>query len=157
MTNNVERKAAAPFGGAVIGRIKLRSKKLPSSSRYRLTGCIAKGGMGAVYLGVQRGAAGFERPVAIKRTHGHLLGTPERRQLILQEARNAAAVRHPNVVGIEDVEEVENELFLIMPYIDGSSLSDLLRAGQVPLGIAVSVIRDACAGLHAIHTATDPS
>jgi serine/threonine-protein kinase len=113
--------------------------------------------MGAVYLGAQRGDAGFERPVAIKRTHAHLLGTPERRQLILQEASNASAVRHPNVVPIEDIEEIDDELLLVMPYVDGRSLSELIKAGRMPLGIVLSIVRDACSGLHAIHTALDPS
>jgi len=130
--------------------------ELPLSSRYRLLQCIARGGMGSVYLGVQRGAAGFERPVAIKRTHSYLLADPEIRDAILREAHNASAVRHPNVVSIDDVDEVDGELLLVMDYIDGGALSQLLTAGtKMPLGVKLSVILDACAGLSAIHTAVD--
>lgn len=133
-----------------------RGEDLPLSSRYRLLQCIARGGMGSVYLGVQRGAAGFERPVAIKRTHSYLLADPEIRDAILREAHNASAVRHPNVVSIDDVEEVDGELLLVMDYIDGGSLSQLLMAGKkMPMGVKLSVILDACAGLSAIHTAMD--
>jgi eukaryotic-like serine/threonine-protein kinase len=123
------------------------------AARYRLVKCIARGGMGSVYLGVQIGAPGFERLVAIKRTHPHLLETPGMRQLILQEARNAAAVRHPNVVSIDDVEEIGGELLLVMDYVEGSSLSQLRRGGPIPIGIALAAALDACAGLGAIHAA----
>ncbi|HVH47117.1 MAG TPA: serine/threonine-protein kinase [Labilithrix sp.] len=126
------------------------------SSRYRFTQRIAQGGMGAVYIGVQRGAAGFERLVAIKRTHGHLLDDPDTREMILREARNASAVRHPNVVSINDVEEIDGELILVMDYVDGGSLSQLLKSGKrLPIGVVLSIVLDACAGLSAIHTAKD--
>lgn len=128
------------------------------SSRYRFTRCIAKGGMGTVYVGVQRGAAGFERPVAIKRTHGHLLANPDTRETILREARNASAVRHPNVVSINDVEEIDGELLLVMDYIEGGSFSQMIMARKpIPLGVVLSIVLDACAGLSAIHTATSRS
>lgn len=133
-----------------------KHRDLPPSSRYQLLHCIASGGMGAVYIGVQRGAAGFERPVAIKRTHAHLLAEPEIRDAILREARNASAVRHPNVVSIDDVDEVDGELLLVMDYIDGGSLSQLVTSDhEVPLGVKLSIVLDACAGLSAIHTARD--
>lgn len=133
-----------------------KSEDLPLSSRYRLLQCIARGGMGSVYLGVQRGAAGFERPVAIKRTHAYLLAAPEIRDTILREAHNASAVRHPNVVSIDDVEEVEGELILVMDYIDGGSFSQLLAADKkTSMGVKLSIILDACAGLSAIHAAVD--
>lgn len=135
---------------------QIDSGTLPSSSRYQVTRCIAKGGMGSVYVGVQRGAGGFARPVAIKRMHPHLLEDAEARNLILEEARLASAVRHPNVVSINDVEEVAGELLLVMDYIEGGSLSQLLaRGGQVPMEVALRIVVDACAGIDAIHTAKD--
>lgn len=131
-------------------------RALPESSRYRVTKLIASGGMGAIYVGVQRGAAGFERQVAIKRAHAHLLNDPEIRQTILAEAHHGSLVRHPNVVSIDDVEEVDGELLLVMDFIDGSSLSHLVRDGlPLPVRIATRVIFDACWGLDAIHTAND--
>ena len=114
--------------------------------------------MGSVYVGVQIGAAGFERPVAIKRTHPHLLNDPDLRAMILQEARNASAVRHPNVVSVDDVEQVDDELLLVMDYIEGGSLHELSAlAGRLPLDVALAIVLDACAGLVAIHSARAPS
>lgn len=129
--------------------------KAPSTSRYRLLRCIASGGMGAVYVGVQRGAAGFERPVAIKRAHKHLLTDASARQAILEEALHASAVRHPNVVSIDDVEEVDGELLLVMDFVQGGSLAQLLGSGKkMPVGVALRIVLDACHGLDAIHSAT---
>ena len=138
------------------GNAAKKTETLPSSSRYQISRCIAKGGMGAVYVGVQRGAGGFARPVAIKRTHAHLLVDEGARKLILEEARLASSVRHPNVVSINDVEEVDGELLLVMDFIEGGSLSQLIaRAGQLPMGVALRVLIDVCAGIDAIHTAKD--
>ena len=80
------------------GNAARKTETLTFSSRYQISRCIAKGGMGAVYVGVQRGAGGFARPVAIKRMHAHLLEDAGARKLILEEARLASSVRHPNVV-----------------------------------------------------------
>ncbi|CAN5921492.1 hypothetical protein BH11MYX4_BH11MYX4_23530 [soil metagenome] len=126
----------------------------PSSSRYCIASCIASGGMGSVYIGIQRGAAGFKRPVAIKRAHPHLLADPSFRDTILREARNASAVRHPNVVSVDDVEETDGELLLVMDYVEGTSLSHVLAA--TPLlapAVAVRIVMDVCSALNAIHIA----
>jgi serine/threonine protein kinase len=134
----------------------LEKADLPKSSRYRLVKCIASGGMGAVFVGVHRGAEGFERTVAIKRAHKHLVHDAAFRETILTEARHGSAVRHPNVVSIDDVEEVDGELLLVMDYIEGGSLSQLLSGGRrMPVGIALRIVLDAALGLHAIHTAKD--
>jgi serine/threonine-protein kinase len=106
-----------------------------------------------VYRGVQRGAGGFERTVAIKRTHRHVLAQPDAREMILREASYASAVHHPNVVRVDDVEEVENELLIVMEFVEGVSLEQLLRRCDLPVAVILAIAIDACAGLHAIHTA----
>ena len=127
---------------------------LPSSSRYRIASRIASGGMGSVYIGIQRGAAGFKRPVAIKRAHSFLLRDPSFRETILSEARNASVVRHPNVVSVDDVEEIDGELLLVMDYIEGTSLSHVMASKKpIDAPVAVRIVIDICAALHAIHCA----
>ncbi|HEY2516665.1 MAG TPA: protein kinase, partial [Polyangiaceae bacterium] len=80
---------------------------LPGSARhigrYSLFGEIASGGMATVYLGRQRGQAGFARTVAIKRLHSHHAKEPDFVAMFLDEARLAARIRHPNVVPTLDV------------------------------------------------------
>src|SRR5262245_37907013 len=132
--------------------------RLPSSSRYRLLVKIASGGMATVYVGKRTGAVGFQRLVAIKRAHAHLIEDSTFRRSFIAEARLASKIHHPNVVGVEDVEELEGELLLVMEYVEGASLYELAtveaeRVLTAPL--AVRILLDACEGLQAAHELVD--
>jgi eukaryotic-like serine/threonine-protein kinase len=131
-----------------------------SASRYEMLATIASGGMATVYVGRMRGRGGFSRMVAVKRAHPHLLTDPTYRTMLVDEARLAAKLHHPNVVAVLDVEELEGELSLVMDYVEGASLYDLVEKGResgrpVPPRIAVRVSLEACAGLHHAHTLVD--
>src|SRR5271156_2543979 len=94
--------------------------------RYVLHGELASGGMATVHLGRLRGEAGFTRTVAIKRLHPQFAKDPEFVAMFVDEARLAARIRHPNVVPTLDVitdGAGEGEIFLVMEYIAGESLS----------------------------------
>jgi serine/threonine-protein kinase len=115
--------------------------------------------MATVFLGSLEGALGFRQLVAIKRPHPHLLEDPGFRDALLREARLAAGIHHANVVDVRDVEIVGDAVQLVMDYIEGASLGDLVRTcasegRQLPPGVAVRVVLDACAGLHAAHELT---
>ena len=126
------------------------------SSRFRLLLKIASGGMGTVYLGHQRGAAGFQRLVAIKKAHPHLSEDDNVARMLVTEARLASLVRHPNVVGVTDVDDANGELLLVMEYVEGASLSELIGSSRpMSLGVAMRIILDSCEGLEAIHRAED--
>jgi serine/threonine protein kinase len=126
--------------------------------RYALYGEIAVGGMATVHFGRLLGEAGFARSVAIKRLHAHYARDPEFVAMFLDEARLAARIVHPNVVPTLDVVIVDEELFLVMEYVRGTSLARLLRASRanrelVPLGVVSSILAGALHGLHAAHDA----
>jgi hypothetical protein len=128
--------------------------------RYALHHEIASGGMAAVHIGRLLGPVGFARTVAIKRLHAHLARSPEFVAMFLDEARLAARIRHPNVVSTLDVVATEGELFVVMEYVPGDSLSRLLheareRREEVPLAVAASIMVDVLHGLHAAHEACD--
>ncbi len=127
----------------------------PTTSRYRALDAIASGGMATVYVGTLRGPNGFERRVAIKRAHRHLLGDPRTRKMMLEEARIASRVDHPNVVGVRDVEDLDGELLLVMDYVEGASLSRLLADGPLPPRVAGRILLDAANGLCAVHALAD--
>jgi serine/threonine-protein kinase len=115
--------------------------------------------MATVYLGNKSGMAGFERLVAIKRCHPHLHDDEEFVSMFLDEARLAARIHHPNVVGTLDV-DCTDILYLVMDYVEGDSLGALLkRAGKekqkLPVGVVVRVMIDALRGLHAAHELRD--
>ncbi len=128
--------------------------------RYALHGEIASGGMATVHFGRLLGPAGFSRTVAVKRLHAHLAKDPEFVSMFLDEARLAARIRHPNVVPTLDVVSTEGELFLVMEYVPGESLSRLVRAAHddgttIPFPIAAAIVAGALHGLHAAHEATN--
>jgi serine/threonine-protein kinase len=117
--------------------------------------------MASVWIGTARGALGFRQLVAIKKPHPHLLEEPGFREELIAEARLASMIRHANVVDVRDVEEDGNSLSLVMDFIEGASLGDMLvaasktPAGRIPPRVAVRIVRDACAGLHAAHELVD--
>ncbi len=128
--------------------------------RYALYAEIAAGGMATVHFGRLLGPVGFSRTVAIKRLHPQFAKDPEFVSMFLDEARLAARIRHPNVVPTLDVVATHGELFLVMEYIQGESLSRLLRAmrdkkERIPPRIVTTVMSGALHGLHAAHEARD--
>src|SRR5687768_9224260 len=126
--------------------------------RYALYNEIAAGGMATIHLGRLLGPVGFSRTVAIKRLHPQFAKDPEFVSMFLDEARLAARIQHPNVVQTLDVVALEGELFLVMEYVQGESLSRLMRtlraqAGRVPARIVSSIVTNVLYGLHAAHEA----
>jgi serine/threonine-protein kinase len=127
--------------------------------RYELLGEIASGGMATVFLARSSGAGGFSRLVAVKRLHPHLESEEEFVRMFLDEARLAARIRHPNVVGTLDVEDRDG-LYIVMEYIEGVTLLQLTRAAQkvgerMPVPVAIRIALDTLAGLHAAHELRD--
>jgi serine/threonine-protein kinase len=130
--------------------------------RYVIFDEIASGGMAMVHLGRLRGSAGFARTVAIKRLHAQFARDPEFVSMFTDEARLASRIRHPNVVQIYDVESQDGELYLVLEYVSGVSLTTLVgpsaeNAGPLPPAIAVALAVGVLDGLHAAHEARDGS
>ena len=128
--------------------------------RYETLFQLARGGMATVYVGTVRGAFGFRQLVAIKRPHDHLLSDPDYKRDLLTEARLASLIHHANVVDVRDVESVDQHVSLVMDYVEGASLGELIQNGvsggpRVTPALAVRIILDACAGLHAAHELVD--
>jgi eukaryotic-like serine/threonine-protein kinase len=126
--------------------------------RYTIYGKIASGGMASVHFGRLRGGEGFARTVAIKRLHPHLAEDPEFRSTLIDEARMAARIHHPNVVPTLDVVSEDRELLVVMEYVYGESVSrlwrlELARGRRVPLPIVSAITVGALHGLHAAHEA----
>lgn len=128
--------------------------------RYEVLVPIASGGMATVYLARSTGMAGFEREVALKLTHGHLLHNPEFVTALMDEARLAGRIRHPNVVSVHDVGEEGERVYIVMDYVEGDSLAGLQRKlmkrdAVVPLPVALRILDDVLLGLHAAHDLKD--
>jgi serine/threonine-protein kinase len=116
--------------------------------------------MATVHFGRLVGPAGFSRAVAIKRLHPQFARDPEFVAMFIDEARLAARISHPNVVPTLDVVAIDAELFLVMEYVRGASLSHLIRAARargalIPPRIAAGIACGILQGLHAAHEARD--
>ncbi|HEX3774771.1 MAG TPA: protein kinase [Polyangiaceae bacterium] len=127
--------------------------------RYELLLPIAAGGMAMVWAARVKGTRGFQKIVAVKTMLSKLSEDAQFEQMFLDEASLASQIRHPNVVEISDLGEQEGVLYLAMEWIDGVPLNQLMKvakpAGGVPLPVAVRIVMNACAGLHAAHELRD--
>jgi eukaryotic-like serine/threonine-protein kinase len=111
--------------------------------------------MAEVQLALQRGPAGFEKLVVIKLVHENLAAQKDFVDMLLDEARVAALVKHPNVVDIYDLGEAGGRFFIAMEYLEGEPLLAVLRAGREgkrldPLSTA-RLVADTAEGLDAAH------
>lgn len=117
--------------------------------------------MGTVLLAVRQEGA-FERRYAVKRLRPVLREDPAARTAFLDEARLAGHLYHPNVVRVFDVGEDDDGPFMILEYVDGFSLVEVVRRARargesVPLEVALELMRDVSLGLRAAHEARDLS
>jgi eukaryotic-like serine/threonine-protein kinase len=124
--------------------------------RYSIYQPFASGGMATVHLAHVAGSAGFSRVVAIKRMKPELAHDQEFATMFHDEASLAARVVHPNVIATLDVIRDEGELMIVMEYVRGLSLKELLErafAGEisVPLDVALAIMGGVLEGLHAAH------
>lgn len=127
--------------------------------RYEFLVPIAEGGMASVWAARLKGSRGFSKTVAVKTMLPSVSDDPQFEQMFLDEAQIASRIRHPNVVEIMDLGEQDEVLYLVMEWVDGEPLSSLRRAavkhGGIPRSIALRIVADACAGLHAAHELKD--
>ncbi len=131
-----------------------------AESRYSVVRHLATGGMAEIFLARQQGAGGFAKKVVVKRVRREHLDNDDFVSMFLDEARIGALLSHRNVVQVFDFGEDDGTYFLAMEYLLGLDLSQLRKDATkkkqwLPVGVVVSAIADACAGLHHAHTATD--
>ncbi|HEY1696580.1 MAG TPA: protein kinase [Polyangiaceae bacterium] len=124
--------------------------------RYRVVDEIGVGGMASVHLSRMDGPGGFQKWVAIKRIHPHLVEDESFVNMFLDEARVAARISHPNVATVFELGKHEDTYWIAMEYLHGEPLREVMRRteelGQpMPPEIACRVIADAAEGLHAAH------
>src|SRR5688572_10905847 len=122
--------------------------------RYRARRLIKRGGFAEVFEAVAVGENGFERRVALKRMLPALSQDASVRRAFLDEARIAARLSHPNIVGIVDFGLADGLPFQVLDFVDGSDLS-LLAEQPVPPLIALQIAVEVARALEYAHGATD--
>src|SRR6476661_10771805 len=120
-----------------------------AGGRYRIYRRLATGGMASVYAAkhVQLG-----RQLVVKVLLGHLARDPEMRERFKREAEASAQLFHPHICSILDYGELETTVYLVMPYMAGGSLADLIvRGGTVSPTVAASVCAQVSIALDYAH------
>lgn len=121
--------------------------------KYRLERLLGQGGMGAVYLATHLGT---ERYVALKLITPQFMRNEEFVERFKREARAAGRLRHPNVVDVTDFGFAragkESVAYLVMEYLDGCTLSDVLaEETRLPLYWVVDILEQVCSAVHEAH------
>ncbi|MGK5553755.1 Stk1 family PASTA domain-containing Ser/Thr kinase [Actinomadura kijaniata] len=119
--------------------------------RYRIESRIARGGMATVYVARD---IRLDRTVAIKVMHAHLAADDDFVRRFIDEAKAAAALSHPNVVAVYDQRTDGEHVFLVMEYVPGRTLRDLLsERGRLGPRAALEIMQPVLAALGAAHRA----
>jgi eukaryotic-like serine/threonine-protein kinase len=138
----------------------MATQKAPSLvDPYVLYDEIGRGGLATVHLARLLGPGGFQRTVAIKRLHPGIAKDQESVHMLIDDACLSARITHPNVVPTLDVVVRDDEIFVVMEYVEGESLSALVRRAladkrAVPASVAAAIAKNVLEGLHAAHEAT---
>ena len=127
---------------------------------YEILARLKAGGMATLYVARRSGAAGFSIPVAIKVVHPDLYEDRSFVDMFVNEAHLSARIRHPNVVHVEELKEVDGRLILVMEYVAGTALSGLMRqlarlGRRLSPALATYLAIKVAEGLHAAHETED--
>jgi TolB-like protein/tRNA A-37 threonylcarbamoyl transferase component Bud32/cytochrome c-type biogenesis protein CcmH/NrfG len=124
-----------------------RGQKL---SHYRLVEKIGEGGMGVVWKARDEK---LRRDIALKVLPSELVQDSERRRRLFREARSAAAINHPNIGTVHEVDDVEGTVFIAMELVDGKTLRSLLGRNPLAMPDALRIAMEMAEGLAAAHLA----
>jgi serine/threonine-protein kinase len=136
----------------------LRPKSSTTLGRYRLLLELGHGGMAHVYLALVSGLAGFSKLVVLKVMRDELREHPASLNMFLGEARLAARMNHANVVQTSEVGEDSGRYFICMEYLEGQTLSRLLKKTidvALPLGARLEIMCQMLEGLSYLHGFSD--
>lgn len=140
-------------GGAAEPRPRTPGAEVLSQGgllRYQRIAELGRGAMGVVFKARDMV---LERDVAIKLVSQEVREHPEALKMFLQEAKALAALNHPNVVTVYDQGQDGGETFMVMEFVEGTTLDRLLeKQGRIPIGQALDIADQICAGLSYAHS-----
>jgi serine/threonine protein kinase len=117
-------------------------------AHYKIVEKLGEGGMGIVYKAED---TKLKRPVALKFLSSQLIKDHAARERFIQEAQAAAALDHPNICTVYEINEFEGQTCIAMAYIEGRILADRIAAGPLKLEDAVEIATQVAEGLKAAH------
>ncbi|MFU8804405.1 MAG: protein kinase domain-containing protein [Bradymonadaceae bacterium] len=129
--------------------------------KYALLERLAVGGMAEIYKAKTQGVDGFEKILAIKRLHKRLCEDRDFTVMLVDEAKLAVQLNHANIGQVFDLGFIDSQYFIVMEYIDGIDLHQLLRTlrkggRRISVEAAIYIVSQACEALHYAHTKLGP-
>jgi serine/threonine protein kinase/Tfp pilus assembly protein PilF len=118
------------------------------ANKYRISDEIGRGGMGVVFKAED---TKLKRQVALKLLPFELSQFPEAKERFIREAQAAAALDHPNICTVYEVEEQEGQMYIAMAYIDGKSLKERIARGAIKIEEALDIAVQVAEGLKEAH------
>jgi serine/threonine protein kinase len=119
-----------------------------SLAHYRIIKKLGRGGMGEVYLAQD---TKLDRKVAIKVLTPETVAKENAKKRLIREAQAAAKLDHPNICAIYDVNEADSHTFIVMQYIQGETLADIMRRKVLRLGVALDIAQQTAEALGEAH------
>ena len=115
-----------------------------AEGRYVLGGLLGRGGMAEVFAGHARGEHGFQKPVAIKRLLPELAADQVFVERLIDEAKLLVKMQHGNIVSVVDLARDGGDVFLVMEFVDGPTLRQLIKiVGRLPFGVVTYIVQSA--------------
>jgi tRNA A-37 threonylcarbamoyl transferase component Bud32/tetratricopeptide (TPR) repeat protein len=140
--------AAVTLAMRVLGSTSADSMKGKEVGPYKILNLLGQGGMGAVYLAENRRV---NKKVALKFLSAEFFEDNWGKRQLIKEAQAVAMLDHPNICAVYDFEEVDDHSFIVMQYIEGQTLADLIRKKSVKPGQYVSLAQQIANALAAAH------
>lgn len=108
----------------------------PTLGHFQIIRQLGRGGQGEAYLALD---TQLNRPVVIKVLPADLIGNGQARERFLSEARLASQLNHPNICSVYEVDEVDDRLFIVMPFIEGRTLKEVIGGRPLPLETVLAI------------------
>ena len=118
-------------------------------SHYKILSKLGEGGMGVVYKAQD---LKLQRPVALKFLPSSLLGSEEAKARFLREARAAAALQHPNICTVYEIDEADGQTFIAMACLEGDELTKSIEKGPLSMERLLDVAIQVARGLQEAHS-----
>jgi serine/threonine protein kinase len=132
-----------------------------ATATYKIIRRLGKGGMAEVFLAEQSGMAGMRRLAVLKKILPQFSEVSSVAAMLLDEARIAFQLNHPNIVAIYELGQDDGQYFIAMEYVDGCDLATLARIerhrqSRIPMRLTLRVVSEAAMGLDFAHRKKDP-
>jgi len=137
-----------PITKTLITPVKGLPKEAIIADRYKIIEKLGEGGMGVVYKAEDKR---LKRTVALKFLPPELTRNQEAKERFIREAQSAAALSHPNICTIHEIDEEEGVSFIVMEFVEGQSLREKISEGPLALTEILDITIQAAQGLEEAH------